>query len=86
LPNFVGCVVGFLNTSPCIPLWRGTKGEVACGASSLPPRYALNATWYKGDFKPNKTKRKCCMDWREEYKNKELPISGIRQDGNGARR
>jgi hypothetical protein len=23
-----------------------TYGQYACGASSLPPRYALNATWY----------------------------------------
>jgi hypothetical protein len=35
LANFVGIVVGFLNVS------------IACGASSLPPRYPLNATWFQ---------------------------------------
>jgi hypothetical protein len=36
LANFVGCVVGFLNV--CI---------IRLVAYSLPPRYPLNATWYK---------------------------------------
>jgi hypothetical protein len=40
LANFVGCVVGFLDV----------LNLYACGASSLPPRYPLNAVWYKGDI------------------------------------
>jgi hypothetical protein len=41
LANFAGCIVGFLNVCTTRDLQ-----VIRLLASSLPPRYPLNATWY----------------------------------------
>jgi hypothetical protein len=58
--NFVGIVVGFLNV--CI---------IHLVASSLPPRYLLNATWYDKlvyefyELTEEVPQRPCQLRWRD---------------------